>query len=68
MKKPFAATTWREGDWFISQCLEVNIASQGKSEEESLFNLREALELHFEGNPSDEPSPSSDDRGGVGVT
>jgi len=48
MKKPFAATTWREGDWFISQCLEIDIASQGKTEEESLSNLREALELHFE--------------------
>jgi hypothetical protein len=33
MKKPFAAMTWREGEWFISQCLEVDIASQGKSEE-----------------------------------
>jgi predicted RNase H-like HicB family nuclease len=48
MKKPFAATTWREGEWFISQCLEIDIASQGKTEEESLSNLREALELHFE--------------------
>lgn len=48
MKKPFAATTWREGEWFIFQCLELDIASQGKSEEESLANLREALELHFE--------------------
>lgn len=48
MKKPFAATTWREGDWFVSQCLEIDIASQGKTEEEALANLREALELHFE--------------------
>jgi predicted RNase H-like HicB family nuclease len=48
MKKPFAATTWREGDWFVSQCLDLDIASQGKTEEEALANLREALELHFE--------------------
>ena len=48
MKKPFAATTWREGDCFVSQCLEIDIASQGKTEEEALANLREALELHFE--------------------
>ncbi len=53
MKKPFAATTCREGEWFISQCLEVDIASQGKSKEESLANLREALEPHFE-----EPQPT----------
>jgi predicted RNase H-like HicB family nuclease len=48
MKRPFAATVWREGDWFVSQCLELDIASQGETEEEALANLREALELHFE--------------------
>ena len=48
MKRSFAATVWREGDWYVSQCLEVDVASQGESEEEALGNLREALELHFE--------------------
>ncbi|HUA82287.1 MAG TPA: type II toxin-antitoxin system HicB family antitoxin [Bryobacteraceae bacterium] len=48
MKRPFAATIWREGPWFVSQCLEVDVASQGATEEEALDNLREALELHFE--------------------
>jgi len=48
MKRPFAATVWCEGKWYISQCLEVDIASQGETEEEALANLKEALELHFE--------------------
>ena len=48
MKRPFAATVWREGDWFVSQCLELDVASQGETEDEALINLREALELHFE--------------------
>ena len=48
MKRPFAATVWREGDWFVSQCLEVDVASQGETEEEALANLKEALELYFE--------------------
>jgi len=48
MKRPFAATVWREGNWYVSQCLEVDVASQGESEEEALSNLKEALELHFE--------------------
>jgi predicted RNase H-like HicB family nuclease len=48
MKRPFAATVWREGDWFVSQCLEIVVASQGETEEEALDNLNEALELHFE--------------------
>jgi predicted RNase H-like HicB family nuclease len=48
MKRSFAATVWREGRWFVSQCLEVDVASQGATEQEALENLREALELHFE--------------------
>ncbi len=32
----------------MSQCLEVDVASQGETEEEALENLKEALELHFE--------------------
>jgi predicted RNase H-like HicB family nuclease len=48
MKRPFAATVWCEGKWYVSQCLEVDVASQGETEEEALANLKEALELHFE--------------------
>jgi len=48
MKRTFTASVWREGDWFVAQCLEVDVASQGETEEEALANLREALELHFE--------------------
>lgn len=48
MKRSFAATVWREGSWYVAQCLEIDIASQGATEEEALENLREALELHFE--------------------
>ena len=44
----FTASISREDDWFIAQCLEVDVASQGESEEEATINLGEALELHFE--------------------
>jgi len=37
----------REEDWYIAQCLEVDVASQGQTEEEALHNLAEALQLHF---------------------
>ena len=47
MKHTFTATVWREDKWFIAQCLEVDIASQGETEKEALASLREALELHF---------------------
>ena len=48
MKRPFAATVWREGDWYVSQCLELDVASQGETEDQALENLKEALELYFE--------------------
>ncbi|WP_180541686.1 type II toxin-antitoxin system HicB family antitoxin [Nevskia soli] len=48
MKRAFSATVRREGDWFVSQCLDVDVASQGATEDEALSNLREAIELHFE--------------------
>lgn len=47
MKRNFSASVWQEGEWFIAQCIEVDVASQGESEEEALENLRDALELHF---------------------
>ena len=48
MNKRFNASLWQEGDWFVAQCLDVDVASQGRSENEALANLKEALELHFE--------------------
>lgn len=48
MKQTFTASLWREGNWIVAQCLEVDIASQGETEDEALANLKEALELHFE--------------------
>lgn len=48
MTREFTVTVWREGEWFIAQCREVEVASQGLTEEEALENLREAVELHFE--------------------
>jgi predicted RNase H-like HicB family nuclease len=48
MTQEFTATVWQEGEWFVAQCREVDVASQGQTEDEALDNLREALELHFE--------------------
>jgi len=47
------ATVTRDGDWYVARCLDVEVASQGRTIEEALANLREALELYFE----DEPAP-----------
>ncbi|GLW92462.1 hypothetical protein Aglo03_32780 [Actinokineospora globicatena] len=41
------AAVHQEEDWFIAQCLEVDVASQGASIAEALGNLREAVELYL---------------------
>jgi predicted RNase H-like HicB family nuclease len=47
VKRTFTASITREGDWYVAQCLDVDIVSQGDTEEEALTNLQVALELHF---------------------
>lgn len=47
MVRDFNAVIVKEGDWYVAQCLQIDIASQGESEEEALSNLNDALKLHF---------------------
>jgi predicted RNase H-like HicB family nuclease len=51
MERTFSAVVSRDGGWFVAQCCEVDVASQGETEAEALANLREALELWFEDQP-----------------
>lgn len=44
----FTAVVTREGKFYVSECPELGIASQGLSLEESLENLKEAIELYLE--------------------
>jgi predicted RNase H-like HicB family nuclease len=39
---------WKEGKHYVSQCLNVEVASFGKTKKEALEKLKEALELYFE--------------------
>ncbi|KKW42918.1 MAG: hypothetical protein UY92_C0002G0035 [Candidatus Magasanikbacteria bacterium GW2011_GWA2_56_11] len=43
------AAVWKEGKYFVSQCLNVDVSSYGKTKKEALGNLLEALQLYFEG-------------------
>ena len=38
----------KEEEWYVAKCLDNNVASQGKTIEEALKNLREALELYIQ--------------------
>lgn len=39
---------WKEGKYYIAQCLNVDISSFGGTEKQALKNLGEALALYFE--------------------
>jgi len=45
------AAITHEGQWFVARCLEVEVASQGHTIEDTLANLQEALELLLEDTP-----------------
>jgi len=44
----FTAAIHQEEDWYVAQCLEVDVASQGRSILEALSNLAEAVELYLD--------------------
>ncbi len=54
MRTVTASVTLDDGI-YVAQCLEYDVASQGRTEEEALSNLAEALELYLE---DDGPPPS----------
>ena len=42
------AIIWKEEKLYVAKLLEVEIASQGKTKDEAIKNLREALDLYLE--------------------
>lgn len=38
----------KEENWYVAKCLDNNIASQGKTIEDAMANLKEALELYLQ--------------------
>lgn len=52
------SVVWKEGKHYISQCLDVDVSSFGKTKKEALDMLQEALELYFE----DMPLPKKTER------
>ena len=48
MKLDLTAAIWQEGDWFVAECVELGVASQGRSEDEAMSNLREAVLLYLQ--------------------
>ena len=38
----------KEEEWYVAKCIDNNVASQGKTIEEALKNLKEAIELYYQ--------------------
>ncbi len=46
--RTLTAALHQEEDWFAAQCLEVDVASQGRTIAEALENLGEAVGLYLD--------------------
>lgn len=38
----------KEEDWYVAKCVENNVTSQGKTIENAISNLTEAVQLYYE--------------------
>lgn len=48
----------KEENWYVATSIETGVASQGKTIDEALLNLKEALSLYFESvTPDSSSSP-----------
>lgn len=43
------AAVTRGGGWYTAECLEIAVITQGRTLDQTLVNLREAITLHLEG-------------------
>lgn len=46
---------WQEDKYYVAQCLNVDVSSFGESLDEAVANIKEAVELYFEGEDKEIP-------------
>ena len=51
MNKIIKADIYHDGDYFCGRCLDFDVFTQGKTLDELVNNLKEAIHLHFEDDP-----------------
>ncbi len=57
--KSFKYVVYQEDKYYVSQCLNVDVASFGETVKESVDNLKEAVELYLEDENVDQVYQSS---------
>ncbi len=55
MKKMIKAEIYHDGEFYCARCLDADIFTQGRTLDEAVENLKEAIALHF----SDDPKAAS---------
>ncbi|MEK7202747.1 MAG: type II toxin-antitoxin system HicB family antitoxin [Patescibacteria group bacterium] len=62
MKKLIQAHIYKGEKYYIAECVDLSVVTQGKTLDELVENLKEAIELHLEGENLTEldliPSPA----------
>lgn len=48
INRSYHAIVWKEGKWYVSKAVEIEVASQGKTRKQALKNLSEAIDLLME--------------------
>lgn len=51
MSYNFTVVINQEGKWYVAQCVELGVVSQGRTIDEAQKNLKEAVELFLEDAP-----------------
>ena len=58
--KAMAYCVYREDEFIVAQCLNVDVSSFGATREKAVANLKEAVELYFEGESGNAYTPVSE--------
>lgn len=59
-KMDIQAVVWQEDKHFVSQCLNFDVASYGRTAPSALRNLKEAVELYLQDSKSPVPAKVKD--------
>lgn len=57
--REFDYIVWKEDEYFVSRCINVEVSSFGETIDEAVKNLKEAIELYFQGEDKELPIVSN---------
>jgi predicted RNase H-like HicB family nuclease len=49
MKHNIQAYIYKGEEYYVAECIEISVVTQGKTLDETIANLQEAVSLHLEG-------------------